>query len=73
MINCEQAAKNIYFYLDKELNEDEIKEIEEHLKNCIHCLGHYEFESALQKLIKEKGRQIKIPEELKEKIILKLK
>ena len=72
MIDCKELTKNIYFYLDKELIVAEVKKIEEHLKNCTHCLGHYEFEVALQKLIKEKGRQIKMPDELKEKILSKL-
>jgi mycothiol system anti-sigma-R factor len=53
-MNCREAFAKLYEYLDKELGEDDKKQLEQHLEFCSDCLKKYELEEEFNKVIKQK-------------------
>jgi anti-sigma factor (TIGR02949 family) len=47
-INCEQALKQIFEFIDHELLEDERERLERHLQSCRTCFSRVEFERRLK-------------------------
>ena len=69
MINCDDAANLIYRYLDRELSQEDIQHLEEHLKKCQHCFGHLSFDRALRELVRRQSGEGQIPPYLKDSIL----
>jgi mycothiol system anti-sigma-R factor len=53
-VNCREAFAKLYEYLDKELGEDDKRQLEQHLEFCSDCLKKYELEEEFNKVIKQK-------------------
>lgn len=47
-IDCEQALKQIFVYLDRELAAEEYSVMEHHLHTCHSCFSRAEFERRLK-------------------------
>lgn len=69
MINCDDAAALINRYLDKELSQEDIQHLEEHLKKCQHCFGHLSFDRALREMVRRQSAKGQIPTHLKDSIL----
>jgi len=54
-MKCREALKHLYDFLDKQLDDNTVDHIQEHLKNCKHCFDTYTFEENLNNFIKEKS------------------
>lgn len=50
-IDCEQAIKQLYVYLDRELGENEHLAIQQHLHTCKSCFSRMEFERRLKEKV----------------------
>lgn len=48
LINCEEALRRLFDYLDHELDETQRAEMEQHLKICRGCYSRAEFEKRLK-------------------------
>jgi mycothiol system anti-sigma-R factor len=46
-IPCEEVLRNVWDYLDDEIDADRKERIRHHLALCDHCRDHYTFEGAL--------------------------
>jgi mycothiol system anti-sigma-R factor len=68
MIKCEEVLKQLYAYIDKELDETVATEIMEHLKLCKYCCKHHDFEIQLREMIQKSCFDKKAPDFLKNKI-----
>lgn len=68
MIKCEEVLKLLYEYIDKQLDQVSIAQIEEHIELCKYCRRYHDFEIALQKLLHQCCFQRKAPDLLKDKI-----
>jgi mycothiol system anti-sigma-R factor len=68
-MNCREALKHLYDYLDNELNESVVKKIKAHLSTCEHCFGKFEFEKLLQAFVSEKGKLTVDAEPLKVRVM----
>ena len=66
-IDCEEALKRLFEYIDHELNGHKHDEMEDHLSKCRSCYSRLEFEKRLQQHVKGATKQ-KAPEELQGKI-----
>ena len=64
---CEHAVEFAYQYLDQELTWLRRARIRWHLRKCISCDGAYTFETRLQTVIRERGRD-EPPAELIERL-----
>jgi anti-sigma factor (TIGR02949 family) len=51
-INCDQALRQVFAYLDRELDERERATMQEHLRTCKGCFSRMEFERLLKGKVK---------------------
>ena len=66
MIDCKMALKNLFDYLDKELDKKDTEEFERHVELCRKCYDRFDFEKALKDRIrKQAGRGQASPKLLK--------
>jgi anti-sigma factor (TIGR02949 family) len=54
-INCDQALRQLFAYLDHELDESELGAMQAHLHTCKSCFSRFEFE----RLLKDRVRSLR--------------
>jgi anti-sigma factor (TIGR02949 family) len=47
-IDCEEALRRLFEYLDAELHAEPLREMEQHLERCRSCFSRVEFEKRLK-------------------------
>ncbi len=72
-MTCEEAIGKLYEYLDHELDQATVEQLDRHLDICKSCCDHFEFEKRVRSIIQEKCFDQKAPQFLKDKIRNKLK
>ena len=72
-LTCEEAFARLDDYLDRELSEEELKEVESHVTMCGRCAPLFQFESSVLDSIKGKLRRIAMPAGLLDQIMGRLK
>lgn len=63
MIDCREAVRRMWAYLDHGLDAEPAEEFESHLETCRRCCGELEFSRALRRLVAEKASE-PLPERL---------
>ena len=66
---CEEAFRRLDDYLDRELSSEETVLVREHLEICVGCAREFNFEASVLKGVREKLRQIDVPESLQARIL----
>jgi len=66
-ISCEEALKQLFEFLDQELDTHKHDEMENHLSICKSCYSRMEFENRLHKHLK-KATQEQAPDELRSRV-----
>lgn len=66
-MNCKNINKSLWAYIEKELSARDIKEIQQHLKNCTSCREEYESMLNYQKELKVL-KKVKAPSDLLENV-----
>ena len=66
---CEEAFRRLDDYLDRELSSEETVLVREHLEICAGCAREFNFEASVLKGVREKLRQIDVPESLQARIL----
>jgi anti-sigma factor (TIGR02949 family) len=66
---CEEAFRRLDDYLDRELSSEETVLVHEHLEICAGCAREFNFEASVLKGVREKLRQIEVPESLQARIL----
>lgn len=61
MIDCQDAMRQLWDYLDGELTDETMGAIREHLAMCQECYPHYDFEQAFLKAIASARREHRAP------------
>ena len=72
MINCRDCLQALNPYIDRELSDDDITHVREHLELCGSCLHLYRFEESVRRLVRVRCQEQIAPESLKAKIALTL-
>jgi len=57
VIDCEEALRRLFEYLDAELHGDHQRELERHLERCRSCFSRLEFEKRLKVRTAQLGRE----------------
>ena len=68
MINCGDCVQALNSYIDRELSDDDIVTVREHLVACGGCLHLYQFEESLRRLVRVRCQQQSAPEGLRVKV-----
>jgi anti-sigma factor (TIGR02949 family) len=71
-VNCDEALKHLYEFLDKELTPEAEREVRRHLEACRPCVDHFDFEGAFLQFLHARCRARGAPAELKRKILSEL-
>jgi anti-sigma factor (TIGR02949 family) len=66
---CEEAFRRLDDYLDRELTSDETVLVQEHLEICAGCAREFNFEASVLRGVRDKLRQIDLPESLQARIL----
>ena len=66
---CEEAFRRLDDYLDRELSSEETVLVREHLEICTGCAREFNFEASVLEGVREKLRQIDVPESLQLRIL----
>lgn len=67
-LTCEELFRRLDDYLDRELDENEMRMVREHLETCAVCTAEYAFEDSVLRNVREKLRRIQAPPDLLRKI-----
>jgi mycothiol system anti-sigma-R factor len=65
--DCQETIERLYHYLDGELTEQRRVEIKRHLDDCSPCLGAFDFEAELRRVIAMRCRD-HVPESLRARV-----
>jgi len=68
-LDCVQATARLHLYIDRELSEDEVTIVQQHLESCPHCDGRFHFDLQVKKLIHERCTIDHAPAQLREAIM----
>jgi mycothiol system anti-sigma-R factor len=68
MIDCREAVRRMWAYLDDELDAKPFTEFETHLETCRRCCGELEFSRHLREVIADKEGGPPVPSELRSRI-----
>jgi len=56
-IDCSTALKHLFEYLDRELDDDLQRQMQQHMHDCRSCFSRLEFEQTLKSHIRNAGRE----------------
>jgi mycothiol system anti-sigma-R factor len=72
VITCKDCVQALNPYLDRELSDDDIAHVRDHLDACRGCLHLYQFEESVRRLVRVKCLEQCAPESLRAKISVRL-
>ena len=71
-LDCEEAARRLHTFLDRELDDAEIAEVQAHLDDCEECHSRFRFEASFKRLIMTRSSEQAAPSGLREKLVERL-
>ena len=72
-LDCTAAMRQLWDYLDEELDAERMAAIREHLHGCQRCWPHYDFERAFLTALNTSGAARVAPDELRRRVLGALK
>jgi mycothiol system anti-sigma-R factor len=72
MIDCREAVRRMWAYLDHALGETPVDEFEAHLETCQRCCGELEFSRHLRAMVAATDATPTMPPELRTRVELLL-
>ncbi len=70
-VDCCTVMRQLYEYIDGELDEQTVEQIRQHLEKCKRCMPRYDFENAFLRFVGDQAH-ISAPPELRRKIFASL-
>jgi mycothiol system anti-sigma-R factor len=67
-MNCRQTIARLSTFLDRELSEAEVLEVQVHLERCPPCVDLFHFEDGLKRLVKRCCQQERAPAAFRERL-----
>jgi mycothiol system anti-sigma-R factor len=72
VINCRDCARALNPFLDRELSDEDVVQVRDHLEACGGCQHLFQFEESLRRLVRVRCQEQSAPQSLREKITLRL-
>lgn len=72
MINCQYCLRALNPYIDRELSDDDIVAVRDHLEACSGCLHLYQFQESVRRLVRVRCQEQGAPESLRTRISVTL-
>jgi anti-sigma factor (TIGR02949 family) len=67
-LTCEQAARQLFAYLDRALAGESLEELEKHLEDCLDCCDRLQFNRRLDTFVKARLSEAPLPEGLEARL-----
>jgi mycothiol system anti-sigma-R factor len=67
-MNCRECVEQLNPYLDRELNEGEIRQVYVHLEHCPPCGKFFHFEAGVKRLVRRCCQAERAPDALRERL-----
>ncbi|MFW6193352.1 MAG: zf-HC2 domain-containing protein [Gemmatimonadota bacterium] len=67
-VSCEEAARQVYEYLDGELEEEDAEAIRCHVEQCRRCYPMYNWEQIFLETLRERAERPESSDELRRKV-----
>jgi mycothiol system anti-sigma-R factor len=67
-MNCNECKDKLDRYVDRELSDVEVLELQQHLGDCPPCADQYQFQAHLKRLVKVCCDQDQVPPAFREKL-----
>lgn len=68
MIDCREAVRRMWAYLDHALETKPVEEFEAHLETCQRCCGELEFSRHIREMVADREGIPPVPPELRSRI-----
>lgn len=68
MIDCREAVRRMWTYLDHELDAKPVTEFEAHLETCQRCCGELEFSRHLREMVADDKATPAMPSDVRSRI-----
>jgi mycothiol system anti-sigma-R factor len=68
MITCRDCMRALNPYIDRELDDDDIVHVRQHLDDCHGCLHLYQFQESVRRLVRVRCQEQSAPESLRARI-----
>lgn len=68
MITCTSCLEALHPYIDRELSDEDIVQVRDHLDACRGCLHLYQFEASLRRLVRVRCMEQQAPDSLRIRI-----
>jgi mycothiol system anti-sigma-R factor len=68
-LDCMQTIARLHLYIDRELSEEEVAVVQQHLENCPSCECRFHFDIRIKKLIHERCTIEYAPAHLREAVM----
>jgi mycothiol system anti-sigma-R factor len=65
---CEEAFRRLDDYVDRELSDEEMGRVQEHLETCAVCAREFAFETSVLQHVRTKLHRIRAPATLRERL-----
>ena len=72
-INCAEAMRQLWDYLDAELTPERMGEMQRHLEKCAPCLHHSRFEARFLQALAAAREARPCPKEVRERVLATLR
>ena len=72
MTNCQDCLQALNPYIDRELSDEDILQVRQHLEDCGGCLHVYRFEESLRRLVRVRCLEQSAPDSLRARITFSL-
>jgi mycothiol system anti-sigma-R factor len=68
MIDCQEAVRRMWTYLDQALETEPTTELEAHLATCQRCCGELEFSRHVRRLVATGEGSARLPADVRQRI-----
>ncbi|MDO8485516.1 MAG: zf-HC2 domain-containing protein [Candidatus Limnocylindrales bacterium] len=68
MIDCREAVRRMWAYIEHELEAKPVAEFEAHLDTCQRCCGELEFSRHVREMVAEREDTTPMPSDLRSRI-----
>jgi mycothiol system anti-sigma-R factor len=69
MITCKDCARALNPYLDRELSDEDVVQVRQHLDDCGGCFHLFNFQASVRRLVRVRCLEQIAPESLRASII----
>jgi mycothiol system anti-sigma-R factor len=67
--HCEEVVRLLWQYMDRELDPETARRLEEHVRGCQRCERRHEFEARLRAIVQQKCAGRPAPEALRRRVL----